>query len=125
MSCGAVQDSRACLPDAGKSEYSTPPSTPPFGGRDCCGCAAYFVSSRRQESVGVSVEMWQLHAKVTPYQLRRALVGGAALMTLTVLAAFGFYLDQRHDCGRFVCLFGRRFSINEFPTHGLHTHEAV
>ncbi|RNF19762.1 uncharacterized protein Tco025E_04099, partial [Trypanosoma conorhini] len=90
------------------------------------GAAAYFGnSSRRQESIGVSVEMWQLHAKVTPYQLRCALVGDAALMTLTVLAAFGFYLDQRHDCGRFVCLFGRRFSINEFPTHGLHTHKVV
>ncbi|RNE97844.1 uncharacterized protein Tco025E_09793 [Trypanosoma conorhini] len=47
-------------------------------------------------------------------------------MTLTVLAAFGFYLVQRHNCGRFACLFfGRSFSINEFPTHGLHTHKVV
>ncbi|RNE95457.1 uncharacterized protein Tco025E_10013, partial [Trypanosoma conorhini] len=62
----------------------------------------------------------------TPYQLRRALVGGAALTTLTVLAAFAFYLVQRHNCGRFACLFfGRSFSINEFPTHGLHTHKVV
>ncbi|RNE96592.1 uncharacterized protein Tco025E_09695 [Trypanosoma conorhini] len=80
------------------------------------GAAAYFGSRRRQESIGVSVEMWQLHAKVTAYQLRRALVGGAALMTLTVLAAFGFYLDQRRDRGRFVCLFlGDDFPSMSFP----------